>query len=175
VLLLVSDSPNRLLATIRSRCRRLPLRPLSTNDVARAVSAAIERRADDPDVIEAAAASDGSVARALMLLGGSAVALRRQVLDLLGQLPNPDARAIHALGDALGGTDPQTLAAFVDTVNGWLSARLVGNAVDVRQSARVAEIWQQVNDSAREVETFNLDRRPLVFATFSLLAEAARG
>src|SRR5579863_2134864 len=35
LLILVSDNPGRLLPTIRSRCRRLPLRPLSEEIVAR--------------------------------------------------------------------------------------------------------------------------------------------
>ena len=39
-------------------------------------------------------------------------------------------RALHALGDRLYGTDPATLAAFVDTVNAWLSARLTAGAAD---------------------------------------------
>ena len=69
----------------------------------------------------------------------------------------------------------QTLAAFMDLVNGWLSARLAGDAAQARQMARTAEIWEKVNRAAREVETYNLERKPLVFAVFGLLAEAARG
>jgi DNA polymerase-3 subunit delta' len=38
----------------------------------------------------------------------------------------------------------------------------------------VAEVWEKVNGAAREVEDYNLDRKPLVFAVFGLLAETAR-
>jgi DNA polymerase-3 subunit delta' len=175
LLLLVNNAPGRELPTIRSRCRRLLLRPLDAADVARAVAAAAGRGADDADVLEAAAASDGSVARALGFLDGPALALRQRVLELFAQLPDPDPRALHALGDALGGNEPQTLAAFMDMVNGWLSARLVGDTRPARQLARTAEVWEKVNRAAREVETYNLERKPLVFAVFGLLAEAARG
>jgi DNA polymerase-3 subunit delta' len=41
--------------------------------------------------------------------------------------------------------------------------------------ARVAQAWDKVNRAAREVETYNLERKPLVFAVFGALAEAARG
>ena len=119
-------------------------------------------------------AADGSVARALGLLDGPALALRQRVLDLFAQLPDPDPRALHALGDALGGSEPQTLATFMDMVNGWLSARLT-DARPKPQMARTAEVWEKVNRAAREVETYNLERKPLVFAVFGLLAEAARG
>ncbi len=173
LLLLVSHAPGRELPTIRSRCRRLLLRPLADDDVARAVAAATGRHADDDDVREAAAAADGSVARALALIDGSTLALRQQVLDLIAQLPNPDPRALHTLGEALGGSDPRILESFMDLVNGWLSERLAGRPLP--QMARVAEAWESVNRAAREAEIYNLERKPLVFAVFGALAEAARG
>lgn len=174
LLLLVSHAPGRVLPTLRSRCRMLPLRPLSADDVARAASAALGRNADEPDLRAAASAADGSVARALMLLEGSALALRQRVLDLLAQLPHPDKRALHALGDALGGTEPQALAAFMDTINGWLHARL-SNGGAAANLAPVAAAWDKVNTAARAVEIYNLERKPLVFAVFGWLAEASRG
>ena len=174
LLLLISHAPGRELPTIRSRCRRLLLRPLAATDVARAIAASTGRSADDADVRQAAAAADGSVARALGFLDGPALALRQRVLELFAQLPNPDPRALHALGDALGGSEPQTLVAFMDLVNGWLSARLDSEAQQIPRMARVAQTWEKVNRAAREVETYNLERKPLVFAVFGLLAEAAR-
>jgi DNA polymerase III subunit delta' len=172
LLLLVSHAPGRELPTIRSRCRRLLLRPLTPEDVARAVAVASGRQADDPEILAAAAAAQGSVARALALIDGTTQALRQRVLELFAQLPDPDPRALHALGDALGGSDPRILAAFMDLVNGWLSAQLAGLALP--QMERVAQAWENVNRAAAEVETYNLERKPLVFAVFGALAEAAR-
>jgi DNA polymerase-3 subunit delta' len=174
LLLLVSHAPGRELATIRSRCRRLLLRPLGEADLAMAVAQASGRDVHDGEIKQAAAAADGSVARALALLDGGALALRQRVLDLMAQLPDPDPRALHALGDALGGTDPQTLAAFMDLVNGWLTTQLGDGAGPRRRLARVAEAWEQINSAARDVEAYNLERKPLVFAIFGTLAEAAR-
>ncbi len=174
LLLLVSHAPGRVLPTIRSRVRRLLLRPLAVEDVARAVAAAAGRSANETEVAEAAAAADGSVARAVALLDGAALALRQRVLDLIAQLPDPDPRALHALGDALGGTDPQTLETFMDLVNGWLSAQLAGDIGALPRMARLADTWDKVNRAARDVETYNLERKPLVFSVFGALAEAAR-
>jgi DNA polymerase III subunit delta' len=174
LLLLVSHAPGRELPTIRSRCRRLLLRPLAQADVAHALAAASGRDGEDADLQEAAAAAGGSVARAFALLDDAGLALRQKVLDLIAQLPDPDPRALHALGDALGGSDPRTLAAFMDLINGWLAARLTKDAPTKPQMARVAETWDKVNAAARDVETYNLERKPLVFAVFGALAEAAR-
>ncbi len=174
LLLLVSHAPGRVLPTIRSRCRRLLLRPLAAEDVARAVAAACDRGDDEPEVSEAATAADGSVARALALLDGAALVLRQRMLELFGQLPDPDPRALHALGDALGGTDPRTLETFMDMVNGWLSAQLRGATDTLPRMAQLAETWDKVNRAARDVETYNLERKPLVFSVFGALAEASR-
>jgi len=174
LLLLVSHAPGRVLATIRSRCRRLPLRPLEAAEVARAVAAATGRSADDAEIESAAAAADGSVARAFALLDDKARALRQRVLDLFAQLPDPDPRALHALGDALGGSEPQTLAAFIDMVNAWLSARLTSGAQQTARLNRLALAWDRINRAAREADAYNLERKPLVFAVFGMLAEAAR-
>ena len=174
MLLLVSHAPGRVLPTIRSRCRVLTLRPLSSADTARAAAKALGRNADEPELRAAAEAADGSVARALMLLEGPALALRQRVLDLIGQLPNPDRRALHALGDAIGGTEPQTLAAFLDTINAWLAAQLSSGSQDAGRLARVATAWEKINTAAGDVQEYNLERKPLVFAIFGWLAEAAR-
>jgi DNA polymerase-3 subunit delta' len=174
LLLLVSHAPGRVLATIRSRCRVLTLRPLSSVETARAAAAALGRAPDEPELVAAAEAAEGSPARALTLLEGPALALRQRVLDLIGQLPVPDPRALHALGDALGGTEPQTLAAFLDTVNAWLAARLRSVPQDARRLARLALAWERINAAARDAHEYNLDRRPLVFSVFGWLAEATR-
>lgn len=174
LLLLVSNAPGRVLPTIRSRCRRLLLRPLDVTDVARAAAAATGRDTDDTEIANAARAADGSVARALALLDEDAQALRQRVLDLIAQLPEPDLRALHALGDALGSSDPQTLETFMDLINGWLSTQLTGAAQSKPQMARVAETWEKINRAAREVEAYNLERKPFAFAVFGALAEAAR-
>src|SRR3984957_796570 len=68
LLLLVSHSAARVLATLRSRCRILTLRPLGEADVAAAVAAATGAAAEDPHIAAAAAAADGSVERAFALL-----------------------------------------------------------------------------------------------------------
>jgi len=174
LLLLISHAPGRELPTIRSRCRRLLLRPLEPEDVGRALAEATGRNPSEADVRAAAEASEGSVGRALGLLDASALALRQRVLELFAQLPNPDPRALHALGEAIAGSDPRTLEAFMDLVNGWLSAQLVETSRGRAQMARVAETWEKVNRAAREAEIYNLERKPLVFSVFGALAEAAR-
>jgi DNA polymerase-3 subunit delta' len=170
LLLLVSHSPGRELPTIRSRCRRLLLRPLGEGDVRSALALATERDADGTELAQAAAGADGSVARALALLEGEGLALREQVLAALSQLPDPDPRALHALADKLAGTDPQVLAAFMDLVNGWMSQRLGRGEGKPEHLAGIAQAWERINRNARDIESYNLDRKPFVFSVFADLA-----
>jgi DNA polymerase-3 subunit delta' len=174
LLLLVSHAPGRVLPTIRSRCRMLMLRPLPADDVVRAVAAATGSADDNDEICGAADAAGGSVGRALALLEGDALELHRQVNDLLAGLPNVDSRALHALGDEIAGTEAAPLAAFMDAVNAWLSARLDSGPQDSGSLARVAEVWETVNRAARDAEIYNLDRKPLVFSIFGRLAETAQ-
>jgi len=174
--LLVSHAPGRVLPTILSRCRRLALRPLSTPDVIEAAAHAADLAVDDPALSEAAEAAEGSVARALALLGGDAVKLHQRTAAMLAALPQVDPRELHALGEALGGNDRVALATFIDSVDRWMSERLrTGDAnASLPRLARLAEVWEKISRAARDTAEYNLERKPLVFSVFGMLAEATR-
>jgi DNA polymerase-3 subunit delta' len=176
--LLVSHAPARVLPTIQSRCRKLALRPLATSDVIAAASAAANLAIDDPALAEAAEVAEGSVARALNLLGGDALKLQQRTNSLLAALPRLDPRELHALGEALGGSDRVALAAFIDSVDRWVGERLRADPAHANANlprlARLAEVWEKINRAARDTAEYNLERKPLVFSVFGLLAEATR-
>jgi len=176
--LLVSHAPARVLPTIQSRCRKLALRPLAASDVIRAAAEAATIAIDDPALAEAAEAAEGSVARALTLLGGDALKLQQRTAALLATLPRVDPRELHALGDALGGSDRVALGAFIDSVDRWVSQRLRADDANANANlprlARLAEVWEKISRAARDTAEYNLERKPLVFSVFGLLSEAAR-
>ena len=176
--LLISHVPRRVLATIQSRCRKLPLRPLAVADVVSAAAQASGIAEEDPALLEATAASEGSVARALTHLGGDTLKLQQRAAALLATLPRVDPRELHALGDALASGDRVALAAFVDSVDRWMAERLRAPDLDANASlprlARLAEVWEKIARAARDTQDYNLERKPLVFSVFGLLADATR-
>ncbi len=175
--LLVSHAPARVLPTILSRCRKLLLRPLSTDDVVRAAARAADMDAGDPTLSEAAEASEGSVSRALTLLGGDALKLQQRTAALLAMLPRVDPRELHALGEQLPLSDRVALAAFVEGVERWISGRLRTDSdanANLPRLARLAEVWEKIARAARDTADYNLERKPFVFSVFSQLAEATR-
>jgi DNA polymerase-3 subunit delta' len=175
--LLISHAPARVLPTILSRCRKLPMRPLATDDVIRAAAQATSRETSDPALAAAAAASEGSVAHALTLLGGDALKLQQRTAAMLENLPKVDPRELHALGEALPLSDRAALATFIDSVERWISERLRTDGrsnANLPRLARLAEVWEKIARAARDTQDYNLERKPLVFSVFSMLAEATR-
>ena len=70
------------------------------------------------------------------------------------------------------------LAAFIDGIERWVAEQLrsdQGNAnANLPRLARLAEVWEKIVRAARDTADYNLERKPLVFSVFSLLAEATR-
>ena len=174
LLLVVSHSPARLLPTIRSRCRRLPLRPLEESDLLAAAATALDIESSDAQLARAAALAQGSVARAISLYDGPSLAIREKIAGMLAALPRTDGQALHALSDQLARADDAIYAGFTDSVRDWLTARL-GDGGNTRSMARVSDAWEKFNRASAETDAFNLDRKPQVLSTFALLAGAARG
>jgi DNA polymerase-3 subunit delta' len=154
------------------------LRPLATEDVIKAAATAADIAIDDPALLEAANAAEGSVSRALTLLGGDTLKLQQRTAALLAALPQVDHRELHALGDSLGISDRVSLAAFIDGIERWIGEQMRADPVNANANlprlARLAEVWEKIVRTARDTADYNLERKPLVFSVFSLLADATR-
>ncbi|MCK7475960.1 MAG: hypothetical protein MZV49_26230 [Rhodopseudomonas palustris] len=118
------------------------------------------------------------MSRALTLLGGDALGPHQRTTALLESPPNVDPRALHALGDALSGTDRVALAAFVDGIERWIALRWLHQGDVNCGFAPALRGWQRYGERSTAPRatpgTFNLERKPLVFSVFGLLAEATR-
>jgi len=100
VLILVSHQPGSLLPTIRSRCRRLILAPL-TDEV---LLAALAQRCpghDPADLQAALGLAAGSLGQGINLLEQNGLTLFRGVMTVLGTWPNFNATQLQQLGERL--------------------------------------------------------------------------
>ena len=182
VFLLVSHAPQRLLPTIRSRCRRLTLRPLAEPDLT-AVIAGLGPPWGETEaaaLARASARAEGSVGRALELLDPAASALVDEVETLVEGLwrapQRLDGRRVLALAERLAPREADALFALcLDTVQGLVSRALGARAGEpVARLAGLVAVCDKVAAASREAATYNLDRRPLVLSLFGDLAEATR-
>lgn len=177
--LIVSHAPGRLLPTIRSRCRRLDLAPLSDEEIRDGLARlglGGDLAAAELDAVVRAA--EGSLGRAATLLDPGRVALIGRVDALVRALPSPDRRAVMALGDEAslrGGEEAFDLV--VDRVRqGIATAMRAGASAGLPAPALAAwaEVWEKVDRAVGRAEALNLDRKQVVLAIFKDLAEAAR-
>jgi DNA polymerase-3 subunit delta' len=176
--LIVSHAPQRVLPTIRSRCRRLLLRPLDDGDIRAVIASLGEAWAGTPSAVvdQALRYGEGSVRRTLELLDADKVAFIGQVTRLLEGLPRAETREIHALAEALSRRDAEdSYDLALDTVQRWVSGRLQEQAgLGASRLAPLVEVCEKIARSAREIDVFNLDRRPFVLTLFDDLADAVR-
>jgi DNA polymerase-3 subunit delta' len=178
VFLIVSHAPQRLLPTIRSRCRRLILRPLSEpnlTSVIRSFGPPWSEAGDDL-VERAVALSEGSVRRAVAMLDADKIRLVEGLERSLDGLPRVDLKAVLALAESLAKKDSEAAyELLLDTVHRWVSRRLEAEAgAGPARLAPLVEVCDKIAARAREVDIFNLDRRPLVISLFEDLAQALR-
>ena len=80
------------------------------------------------------------------------------------------------MGDALGTSDRVALAAFIDGIDRWIGEKLRTDDANANlpRLARLAEVWEKIVRAARDTESYNLERKPLVFSVFGMLAEATQ-
>lgn len=190
ILILVSHNPGRLLPTIRSRCRRLALRPLADGTVAELLG---RYRPDLSERDRAALVelSEGSIGRALELAGQNGVMLHRQILALMKALPKLDGAELHGFAERVGrwGNDegfavvaellPATVARAIAKAAG--PAQAIGGEeaalialLQRRGLDRWVEVWEKTTHLFAQADAINLDRKQVVLNAFFALEEAAR-
>lgn len=192
-MLLVAHQPARLLPTIRSRCRVLPLAPLAPGDMADALAAAGAGVADPQAMAELAGGSVGEAIRIATLDG---LSLYARLLDLMASLPGLDRPRALALADQAAGRGNEArfdltlglidlflarLARSAATGRGLpeaapgeaaLIARL---APDARAARAWAELAQTLGIRVRRGRAVNLDPAALLMDMLLRIDAAARG
>ena len=195
VLLIVAHAPGRLLPTIRSRCRRLALQPLSDEIVVRLLGDyAPDVTAGERTVL--ARLSEGSIGRALELAGAGSLDLYREMVDVLATLPELDMARLHGFAERFARRGEEANAAWRSLnylFDAWLKglarhAAAGGEAAAIVPAerglqARLAlaasldrwlEAWEKAADLLSGADRVNLDRKQTVLASFLALQSAMR-
>ena len=171
VLVLVSSSPGRLLATIRSRCRLLRLAPLDLSQMM-LVLARLLPEEDEGSRRVLAELAHGAPGRAVALAGEEGVATAGLVRDLLDG--SASGVAGYELADRILRKE-QGFATFLTLLADALSER-IREAVRHGGSSLVSGtdwlgVWQDLRRLRAETERFNLDKRQALLSSLDLLSE----
>lgn len=174
VLLMVSHSPGRLLATIRSRCRRLAFQPLDLEVAAEFV----RRRADvnTEEALRLASMGQGAPGRALQLAAAGAIVVDDAARAILAELPRLDESLALSLADRFrGGEGPTQFNLLFERLAERVHAQASRLAEEgVGPLDRWAQAWETLQRLPREVEALNLDRTDALFSALTELRQAAR-
>jgi DNA polymerase III subunit delta' len=181
ILLLISAAPGRLLPTIRSRCRRLRLSPLSEPETAQLLDRYLPN-VPAPERRKLAGLAEGSPGRALVLADEEGLRLAKLVEDVLGALPDLPPLRPYEVADALGRGDT-AFTTFMDLLRGSLAAAVrdaVRGRADAAQSRLVAlrplaawgDVWHALTELQDETERVNLDKRQAIISGLALLSAA---
>jgi DNA polymerase-3 subunit delta' len=186
VILLLSHAPQALLPTIRSRCRKLALQPLPSEQIAAELTACFPD-AKPQDRALAAATAGGSLGQAIRIIEHGGVALLREIGALLASWPKLDAGLLHRLGDKLGARDQDAQFDLAVELLGWWFARFArvaatgetpetqlfeGEAALIARMQAAASLdrwlalWEKVSRLFDRVRAVNLDRKQAWVAGF---------
>ena len=194
LLLLISHAPGRLLPTIRSRCCRLPLKLLASNQVSELLAR------QRPDLAEAerhaiAQLADGSPGRAMALAEDDGLTLYREMMELLSGLPHPPVAALHGYGDKLARNGAEEKFRTATDLLGWWLGRLArsgargeggpppivpeeeglaGRMLAATGVDRWMEVWEKTNRLADDTGRLNLDRKQALLSMFHALQSAMK-
>jgi DNA polymerase-3 subunit delta' len=195
IFLLVSSAPGGLLSTLRSRCRVITMTPLQDADVKRAAAQALTMSSktvpEEHDWEALLSITQGSVGRALTMLGAGGLMLQSRIDAILNGLPKLDLRAVHGLGEEFQGlAQDLKFQLFFDLYQATL-ARLIAAAAtgrgkqhDVALAERLigserlatfADLWETLARDKADVIALNLDRKSLILNSFARLEAASRG
>ena len=192
ILLLTSTASSRVLPTIRSRCRKLGLRPLGPE----ALGCAVESQRPDISGGDLAALrhlSEGSPGRALSLADAGGVEVYRELIGLLESLPTLDNQAVHALGDRLARREQsQSYATWIEFLGLWLNrlvlsgagrapAEVVAGETSLGQRLlalssldRWLELWDKIDRLSSRAERVHLERKHVVLNCLLAVEATAR-
>jgi DNA polymerase-3 subunit delta' len=182
VLMLTTAAPDRLLPTIRSRCRRLELEPLAEGDMS-ALLGRLRPELGGADRARLATVAEGSPGRAIALAEGEGLAVQQLVERALAGLAAGDRREWHAVADAVAAKrDGSSFTTFIALLRREISAATRRAArggqtpawLALRPLAEWTTLWDSLGRLAAETDGLSLDRKQAVLTALGWLTPPRR-
>ena len=168
--ILVSHQAGRLLPTIRSRCLRLDLSPLTEADTIAVVETMAEQKAEE--IERAVRLSKGSPGRALELLNSQGAKYFDLLRQIMSRSQNIDLAAKISIADGLQGRDmAEDFGIFSELLLGFV-ADMARHAALAGKGAAFARAHEEIGHSLRLANALNLDRRQTILDALTVLGSA---
>jgi len=172
ILLLLAHAPARLLPTIRSRCRKLDLRPLADDILDTELTRLLPElaAADRAALVKLAG---GSLGAALRLARGNGLEIAALADKLLDGAIAPDHAAMSDLAEKVARLD-DGLESFGEFLAQAIATRIVAQVGhDDRRLDRWVALWEHVNSSFGRSVALHLEPRQTILSTARAAARTA--
>lgn len=190
LLLLISHAPGGLLPTTRSRCRLLTLRSLDIDPMQEAV-AALAPSIDQKSRALLSALAGGAPGRALELAHADALAMYREIVELLLSLPRLNGAKLFGFAEKVARAPIERgLFLFVSLLS-QIEERVLRGAHAALAAIpsedallrhlraampleRWSDLWETLKADALRADDLNLDKKQLVLNTFFAIEAASQ-
>jgi len=178
LLLLVSHNPSSLLATIRSRCRQLVLKPLDTQNF-KSIIETQTTSIDSDELDYLLTICSGSVGLAMQLIESDGSEILRLTDSILSNLLTLDIQSLDTLCEYFNKQSQNNSFWVLRLIlNHWLSEKVKHKAIygcsSDREVHRWIDTWEQMNNLFHKAESVNLGRKQVILNTFFAIATVAR-
>ena len=193
ILFLVSHNPARLLPTIRSRCRKLSLNPL-TDEQLKALIGKYRPMTSPTETETLAVIANGSIGRALEIMDQGGIALFHELVTLLKELPNLQVTKLHAFVEKV--SNEEIFRNVSELLTWWLGriisltarhewgstneifsgeADLVHRLTAAMSLDQWIDVWEKVSLLFARTESHYLDRKRTILGALVSIQEEVRG
>ncbi|MGV3577348.1 DNA polymerase III subunit delta' [Brevundimonas sp.] len=169
VLFLITHAPGRLLATIRSRCRRLTFQPWAQSAVASLLERQTDLEGDEAERI--AGMARGSPGAALSLATTANLELDRLARRWVDEGPVDRAEALSVADGFRGAEGQARFEALLDRLAAAVKQRSLEQA---GQGAAWADLWTRLTEAPDRAAAINLDKGDLLAGALADLARVKR-
>ena len=170
LLILVSHNPNSLLATIRSRCRKLSLKPLDASSMTVIIKHHYpEVKKDELEFL--LTFCNGSVGLALELLKNQGFRIFESVNSLLSDPTELDIPGLYSLCEEINKQPQDQVFRILHLVLGhWISQKVkteMGKgSLKTKAVPTWIDVWENMNNLFHKAESVNLARKQVILNIF---------
>ncbi|MDG1859174.1 MAG: hypothetical protein P8I94_08725, partial [Emcibacteraceae bacterium] len=193
ILIILAHAPGRLLPTIKSRCRMLPLKPLKSDIVKEILMKNFPDKEDN--IIDGyVALSNGSPGYAISLIEHKGLKVYREILGLLSTMPNINVPLMHDFAGAIttqkaGDTFhlfSEMLSQFISRMIRHVSYKGSDHTHNIKEALteefnlmeelgviipldQWAELWEKISDKMKVCDQLNMDRKQTVIDILNMI------
>lgn len=198
ILIILAHAPGRLLPTIKSRCRMLPLKPLKSQTVKEIL---LKNYPDkEENIIDGyVALSNGSPGYAISLIEHQGLKVYREILGLLSTMPNINVPLMHDFAAAIttkksGDTFllfSEMLSQFISRMVRHVSYLNTDHTHNIKEALteefnlmeelgaiipldQWASLWEKISEKMKVTDQLNMDRKQTVIDILNMINAALK-